>query len=70
MAEDFSRKKKPSKARTAVGRGKASLLCDPGYELQIVGGREKRKAKTVNGIKNIEYVNKYEEGISLLLECA
>ena len=33
--------------RSGVG-GEKRLLCDPGSELQLVGGREKRRAKIVN----------------------
>ena len=43
-AEAFSRWK--CKARTVVGRGEKSLLCDPGSELRLfTGGREKRKGE-------------------------
>ena len=38
------------KARTVVGRGEKSLLCDPGSELRL-GGGEKRRAKTINGME-------------------
>ena len=33
-----------------VGRGEKGLLCDPGSVLRL-GGREKRRAKIVNGMK-------------------
>ena len=33
-----------------MGRGKKSLLCDPGSELRL-GGRENRRAKIINGMK-------------------
>ena len=35
---------------TVVGRGEKGLLCDPRSELRL-GGREKRSAKIINGMK-------------------
>ena len=38
------------KARTVVGRGEKSLLCEPGSELRV-GSRERRRcAKIINGM--------------------
>ena len=43
--------KTPSKARTLVGRRGGGLLCYPGSELRLLTGRrEKRRAKTINGM--------------------
>ena len=42
--------KKKRKARTVVGRGEKRLLCDPGSELRP-RGREKRRAKVINGMQ-------------------
>ena len=33
----------PSKARPVAGAGRGGLLCDPGSELQLIVGREKKK---------------------------
>ena len=45
-----SRYRLTMKARTVLGREVKSLLCDPGSELRL-GGREKRRAKLINGMK-------------------
>ena len=39
-----------TKARTVVGRGEKSLLCDPGSELRLWRERD-RSAKIINGMK-------------------
>ena len=36
-----------------MGRGEKSLLCGPGSELRL-GGREKRRARIINGMKKEE----------------
>ena len=41
-----SSREKKSKARTVVGRGGKSLLCDPASELRL-GGGENRRAKII-----------------------
>ena len=41
------------KARTVVGRGEKSLLCGPGSQLRLRGGRDKRRAKIINEMKKI-----------------
>eukprot|EP00610_Laminaria_digitata_P001320 TRINITY_DN3196_c0_g1_i1.p2 TRINITY_DN3196_c0_g1~~TRINITY_DN3196_c0_g1_i1.p2 ORF type:complete len:51 (-),score=10.06 TRINITY_DN3196_c0_g1_i1:151-303(-) len=38
------------KARTVVGRGEKSLLCDPGSELRLWRERD-RSAKIINGME-------------------
>ena len=44
---------KKCKARTKVGRGEVSLLCDPGSEQrQLTGRRERRSVKMINGMDN------------------
>ena len=42
---------KNAEARTVVGRREKSLLCDPGSELLLIGGREKRRAKLIRGME-------------------
>ena len=43
------------KSTNRSGEGGEELLCDPGSELRP-GGREKRRAKTTNGINGPQHV--------------
>ena len=47
-----SSRDKNEKARTVVGRGEKSLLCDPGSELRLWRERD-RSAKIINGMEKI-----------------
>ena len=42
------------KARAAVGKGEKSLLCDPGSELKLLGGKQEQEQgedTTINGMQ-------------------
>ena len=45
---------KKEDVRTVVGRGKRSLLSDPGSELRL-GRRRKKSAKKIEGMKKKKY---------------
>ena len=56
-------------ARTVVGREGKSLLCDPGSELQLLGGSEKRRAKITQEISKNQHKTKGNSTSALLSSC-